>query len=131
VSKQSLVHVAAICAAEDMHTPSKLFGSYSQKTETTELVFRVDMPSLLAANLSEASAAQQAVRLLKGLVLRQLTAQVSGSAAQPDLPMATRTQLNGATAGEEPGYYFGCLRSWVIGGQAGRDRSHPLLLPQL
>jgi hypothetical protein len=78
----SLVHVAAICPQESMHPPNELFGFSTSKTETTELVFRVGMSSLLVGNLTEESAEQQAVQLLLGLVSRQSAVQVSASKVQ-------------------------------------------------
>jgi hypothetical protein len=79
ILETSVVHVAAICPQENMHSPNELFGFSTSKTETTELVFRVEMSSLLAGDLTEELAKQQAVQLLLGLVSRQAAVQVSAS----------------------------------------------------
>ncbi|KAL2169731.1 hypothetical protein VTG60DRAFT_5784 [Thermothelomyces hinnuleus] len=54
-----------------MYSFDALFECKYSRTETNELVFRVEMPGLLSGNLTHECAEQQAVRLLNGLVSRQ------------------------------------------------------------
>ena len=77
-----------------MHSPDELFGASTSKTETTELVFRVDMSSLLVGDLTDESAEQQAVQLLLGLLSRQAAAQVSASGVPHSLHVLTQSDCS-------------------------------------
>jgi hypothetical protein len=66
-----LVHVAAICPRDNMRNLDELFGNPSARAETTELVFRVEMASLLSGDLTAEMAEKQAVKLVEGLRSRQ------------------------------------------------------------
>ncbi|KAH6628318.1 ankyrin repeat-containing domain protein [Chaetomium tenue] len=70
-----VVHVTAICPQIKMRTLDQLLGDPPERTWTTELVFRVEMAGLLAGDLTEDLAEQQAKKLLEGLSLTQSAVQ--------------------------------------------------------
>lgn len=83
VFKTSIVHVTAICPQTDLRTLDQLLGDPLERTLTTELVFQVEMAGLLAGDLTEDLAEQQAKKLLEGLSSRQSAPQVSSAQIIP------------------------------------------------